>query len=218
MIRLIAGQFVPVKLNAEKEGRAAAKKYGVTGFPTILFVNAQGKEEGRIGGYLPPEPFAARLQEIARAHRELPALEARFKANRGDAATAARLVSLYAERGEAAKASAALTSLQKSDPRNAQKRLVPALLAVASMFITHDSFGQPEHISRAIPLLRQAIPLAADPRDRAYARLSLGVCYIQRQDRKAAAAELKKLIATPDTPADMKERAQRILEAVTGPE
>ena len=42
MIQL-TGQFVPVKLNAEKDGKAAKDKYHVQGYPTILFINAAGE-------------------------------------------------------------------------------------------------------------------------------------------------------------------------------
>ncbi len=55
---------VLVKLNAEKDGRSEATKYRVDGYPTVLFLNAQGAEVGRIPGYLPPGQFLAALQDI----------------------------------------------------------------------------------------------------------------------------------------------------------
>ena len=57
MIKL-AAQLVPLKVNAEKEGKDLAKKYDVRGFPTILFLTAEGDIMGRIGGYMPPTEFA----------------------------------------------------------------------------------------------------------------------------------------------------------------
>ena len=50
----MTGQVVPIKLDAEKgEGKTVARKYNVTGFPTILFINESGRVEATVGGYLP---------------------------------------------------------------------------------------------------------------------------------------------------------------------
>jgi len=63
-VRRALGGVVAVKLNAEKEGRREAARYRVQGYPTILFLSADGKEVGRIGGYLPPRPFLEELKDI----------------------------------------------------------------------------------------------------------------------------------------------------------
>ena len=56
--------FVSVRLNAEKDGRDAAERFNVDGYPTILFLDAKGGEVGRIPGYLEPGPFLAELEDI----------------------------------------------------------------------------------------------------------------------------------------------------------
>ena len=50
---------VPVKLNPEtsKEGAEIAQRYGVQGFPTILFISADGFVLENIGGYVEGEKF-----------------------------------------------------------------------------------------------------------------------------------------------------------------
>lgn len=58
-------RFVPVKLNAEKEGSSLADKYGVNGYPTILFVDANGREVHRITGYEDATDFANELQQVS---------------------------------------------------------------------------------------------------------------------------------------------------------
>lgn len=60
------GNVVAVRLNAEKDGRDQARTLGVEGYPTIVFLDAGGKEVGRIPGYLPPKPFLDELQTILR--------------------------------------------------------------------------------------------------------------------------------------------------------
>lgn len=52
------------KIDAEKgEGPDLAKKYGVKGYPTIVFAGADGVEIDRIYGYLPAEQFLAKMKD-----------------------------------------------------------------------------------------------------------------------------------------------------------
>ena len=52
------------KIDAEKgEGPDLAKKYGVKGYPTIVFTQPDGAEIDRIYGYLPAEQFLTRMKE-----------------------------------------------------------------------------------------------------------------------------------------------------------
>lgn len=54
-----AKKIVSVKLNPEtsEEGEEIAKKYGVQGYPTILFINADGFVLENVGGYVEGEKF-----------------------------------------------------------------------------------------------------------------------------------------------------------------
>jgi thiol:disulfide interchange protein len=58
------GRVIPVKLDAEREGRDAARRYRVQGFPTILFLDAEGREVGRIPGFMPAAPFLEELGDV----------------------------------------------------------------------------------------------------------------------------------------------------------
>ncbi|MBS1517554.1 MAG: thioredoxin fold domain-containing protein [Bacteroidetes bacterium] len=52
------------KIDAEKgEGPELAKKYGVKGYPTIIFTNSSGDEIDRIYGYLPADIFLTRMMD-----------------------------------------------------------------------------------------------------------------------------------------------------------
>ena len=53
-----------VKLNAEQEGSQAAARFGVSAYPTLLFLNSSGREVGRIPGYVGAEDFLHELQGI----------------------------------------------------------------------------------------------------------------------------------------------------------
>lgn len=58
--------IVSLKLNAEDngEGMDLAKKSGISGFPTIIFYNSDGKEIHRVVGYKPAPAF---IQEMMKA-------------------------------------------------------------------------------------------------------------------------------------------------------
>jgi len=52
------------KIDAEKgEGINLAKKYNVSGYPTILFLSADGAEVDRIVGYMPADEFLSLIKE-----------------------------------------------------------------------------------------------------------------------------------------------------------
>jgi thiol:disulfide interchange protein len=55
---------VTVRLNGEREGRQDAERFGVEGYPTLIFLNASGAEVGRIPGYMDPGPFLEELHSI----------------------------------------------------------------------------------------------------------------------------------------------------------
>ncbi|MEP7234003.1 MAG: thioredoxin fold domain-containing protein [Ignavibacteriota bacterium] len=57
--------IVSLKLNAEAgEGIALAKSSGISGYPTIIFYNSDGKEIHRVVGYKPAPGF---IQEMMKA-------------------------------------------------------------------------------------------------------------------------------------------------------
>jgi len=62
----LSKSIVNLKANAEDEGYGTqvAQLFGVQGYPTTLFVNGDGEEIDRIGGYLPAEDFLAEMNRI----------------------------------------------------------------------------------------------------------------------------------------------------------
>jgi tetratricopeptide (TPR) repeat protein len=206
----LAGQFVPVKVNAEKEGVPVAKKYGVHGFPTILFLNAAGEIEGKIGGYMPPGPFGEELKRIAQAHKDFPQLQARLKANAGDAEAAAKLAAIFAARGDDKRAGELVAQAEKTADGAAKLALAQAYNALA------DYYQGEEKYDRAVPLFRKALALAAGPRETAYARLSIAVCFLSQDKKQEAIPELEAVVKQSDAPADMKKEAQDLLSQLKG--
>jgi len=62
---LLNKSFICVKVNAEKgSGRAIKQKYGVTGYPFIIVLNADGTVRGQIPGYQGASAFSRTLSQI----------------------------------------------------------------------------------------------------------------------------------------------------------
>lgn len=73
------------KIDAEKgEGVDLAKQYGVKGYPTIIFANADGTEIDRIYGYLPAEQFLTKMKDYNNGVNTYGALKKMLEANPDD--------------------------------------------------------------------------------------------------------------------------------------
>lgn len=77
----LAKRFVTVKLNAESEqaatyegrswtGRTLASRFDVTGYPTTVFLRANGEKLVNVPGYLPPDRFLLLLRYIGDGHMD----------------------------------------------------------------------------------------------------------------------------------------------------
>ncbi|MBX7056427.1 MAG: thioredoxin family protein [Leptospirales bacterium] len=63
VVREISVRFLQLRVNGDRF-RAISRRYRVQGFPTQVFLNADGSEIDRIDGYLPAGEFARRLRQI----------------------------------------------------------------------------------------------------------------------------------------------------------
>ncbi|MDE5988141.1 MAG: thioredoxin family protein [Duncaniella sp.] len=54
-------KFIPLKLDAEKEGAALAKQYGVKAYPTYVVMDAEGKEVAKFSGYMDGPKFIEKV-------------------------------------------------------------------------------------------------------------------------------------------------------------
>ncbi|MCD4748665.1 MAG: thioredoxin family protein [Thermoanaerobaculales bacterium] len=62
VVAYLTENVVPIRLDVDNEGRTLSNNYRVDGLPTVLVLNARGKEIGRIPGYLPPDGFLDRVR------------------------------------------------------------------------------------------------------------------------------------------------------------
>ena len=79
------GDVICVSVDAESEaGSALAKRFGVSGYPTMLFLDADGGPRDAVVGYVREEVFLGELRRIKQGQDTIGALEARLEADAAD--------------------------------------------------------------------------------------------------------------------------------------
>lgn len=202
--QMIAQQVVPVKLDAEREGRSAAQKFHVSGFPTIAFVNSAGFAENQIGGFLPAPNFTRAMQAILKNHNDFVQAQSRYQANPNDVASLAQVTMFAAQHEDLPRAQTLLAQLQKADPTNAKGRLSGACNAVGGMLVNS---GQTD---KALPLFRKSIQIGKVPGEKAQSHMGIALCFLRKKQYKEAMQELDSVVNNPAAPGGMKQQAQQI--------
>lgn len=178
MIQL-SGRFVPVKVNAEKEGVAVAKKYGVKGYPTILFVDSKEKVVYQIVGYQPPADFAKSLERASTIRQDLAKYSATLKKDPNDFRALAGLAGLNAATGDLAAAKDYMARAEQHAKASDRAALLDAYNAVG------DGLQNGNDPAGAITYFEKAID-SAFPTQSAYARISIAACcFASGQPKKA---------------------------------
>jgi len=82
VITFANNNFISLKIDAEKgEGPDLVKQYKIPGYPTLIFVNADGNEIDRIIGYRPVDEFLAEIKRINNNRGTIGNLTDQLKAN-----------------------------------------------------------------------------------------------------------------------------------------
>ena len=202
-----ANQFISLKLNAEKDGIAEAKKYRVTGFPSILFINGSGEVESKIDGYMPAAPFAQKMTQIATAHKELPILEATVASKPGDTNSSLKLANIYADRGRVDKAIKLVGLAERSNPADKSGVIAKSNNHIADFYGEHGKFAE------ALPYFLKATRTAREPREKALANIGTAACLFNTGKGKDAKPFIATVLKMPDAPAEMKQMAQQMQQS-----
>lgn len=200
-----SGQLVAVKLNAEREGKALAMKYRVSGFPTVLYLDADGGEWGRMPGFMPAPEFLQLAGDALKEFKGQPALEAKLKQNPTDSALAAELTQRLTRQGNETKALWAAGLLTKA-PQSS--KYASAYIGMGRLYL------RKEKGAKARPWFQKALALSTGAEDKAYGHLGLALCYVAERNSKAARAELNALLRVPDAPPGIQEKARSLLEQI----
>ena len=97
-------KYIPVKLDAEKDGAALAKKLKVSAFPTFVFLNASGVETGRIVGYRTAPTFRNMVEVELNGDRTVDKVEKHLKQFPSDIRALMLLAQIEATKGNSEQA------------------------------------------------------------------------------------------------------------------
>lgn len=106
------------KTDAEKESKDLAKKYNVTGFPTLVFVDADGNEIDKIVGFYPAPDFLEMVKKINERKSTLSYLQLQYSNNKTDVKANLDLAVKLIEQDKAEDAKQYLNFIVSRDPSN----------------------------------------------------------------------------------------------------
>lgn len=198
-----AANFVPLGLDAEKEGRALAAKYKVTAYPTIIFVDANGSVFRRLQGAYPPDAFRGVIDGVLKMHADYKSANASLKKNPKDPKTLAKLAWIDSGRGE-------LASGEKY-ARQAEALGFKGNDLVEAWLLQGDGRRQNKNSTGAVQAYEKAIRIASTGSQKGYGYLAMAVVYYEAGDSGRARMNCQAALNTKGVDANTKTQAQRLM-------
>lgn len=168
----LATKFIPVRLAVDQEGKALAKKFGITNYPTILFVDKTGRDVGTVDGVESPDEFIKHANVFLKDYKEEPALRAKYRKNPKDLDAIARLGAIEGDRYHIAAALNKMREAEKLDPTNKTDKLSDLYSAIGDYYQNRADYAS------AIPYFKKTADSSKMTDKRAYALLSIATCYM----------------------------------------
>lgn len=193
---------VPLKQDVDREGRQLAERYKITGYPTILFIDADGNVQDKIVGAMPAAPFAEKLDGVSYNELVQAKMVLRKAPDNGEAN--ARAAAAYAMRGEFDFAAAAMKKAQEAGYEGVY--LARANLNAGDYHLRR---GQ---LDEALAAFRKADHPRYDDAIRAYAKLRMLELYQRQNDASRAERTAKSLLRLKDAPEPFLRRVREALK------
>jgi thioredoxin-related protein/Flp pilus assembly protein TadD len=115
----VNGHLVAIKIDAEKgEGIAIAKKYGVSAYPTIVFIRSNGDEIDRVLGYVQAVPFLNTVTDYVNGVNTISTMKIEVKSRPNDPALRYALATKFMERNSSSDAVEHFKRLIELDSNN----------------------------------------------------------------------------------------------------
>lgn len=201
---------IPFKVNADKkENKPFIKKFGLLGFPTILFVDRNEQIQGKIPGYEGPEAYAADIDRFIASYKAAPEMKTRLGKNPSDSEANVWMAALMAWRGNIGSAEEHLAIGRRGRYRGIW--YARALCAIG------DIHQMGNRVDRALPLFREAVATAKDRYDMGYAKISIMFCYSMKDEKELMLATAREIVASSSIPEEYRESAKSMLRKSSGP-
>ncbi len=191
----LSKSVVFVKLDAEVDSNLA-KQYSVTGFPTILFLNSDGTEIDRIGGFLPPAEF---IETVGNYSHDRETLNDYLRRADTNATSEVNFIlgEKLSSRGEFDKAIDYYGKVVKADPKMQDTLTAGAMISIGGNYV------QKKEYDKAIAQFKSIIKSSKDDVVTGDANFWLSYVYTKKADTTTAIKILedflKKYPNHPDT-------------------
>jgi tetratricopeptide (TPR) repeat protein len=182
-------KLVPVRVNVEKEGVDLGKKFHITNYPTVLFVNSEQKDVGTIDGYESDSEFVKHVNTFIQDAANEPKLLAKYKSNPKDLDAITGLGTIEANRYHIAAALAKLSEAEAMDAKNSKGKMSDLENAIG------DYYQNGRQFEKAIAHFKKVGDTSNVTDKKAYALLSIATCYMTMDQPEDPASD-----ARPDFP------------------
>ncbi|WP_434420521.1 tetratricopeptide repeat protein [Nannocystis pusilla] len=194
-------KYVALHVDAEKgEGPELVARYKVQAYPTLLVLDANGVEKGRLVDAMEPPALLAALEKIAAGGDVLAELEQKVAAAPDDLQARYELGVAYALAAKRAQAEAEFERVIAGDPDNA-KGLAAKAMSDRAAFLVAKIDGDSERAIALYKELQQKYP-AAKESIRAFRAIGRELHKLGRDDE--AIESLKAMVASDQNNNDLK--------------
>ncbi|WP_181198101.1 tetratricopeptide repeat protein [Enhygromyxa salina] len=194
--RWLAERAIAVHVDAEKgEGPDLVERYQVQAYPTLLMLEANGIEKGRLVDFIEPEALLTKLEALAGGDNVLTELEAAVAAAPDDVEARYRLGHAYVLAARRDEAETLYASVVANDADNA-KGLASKVGYDLAMFFTLKLDNDPETAIRELEALQAKFPTSSEA-TKAHRMIGRAYCQLGKPDEAAAALEAM-VAADPD--------------------
>jgi thioredoxin-related protein len=127
-----SADWVKLRIDAEKgKGPEWAERFHVSGYPTIILLNSQGREIDRIAGYLPMPTFLETFKNFERGIGTFDSLQEQLAGSPDNLEVKFAVAQKLDERGQSQRSGELLQEILEADPRNASGFTDDAAAALA---------------------------------------------------------------------------------------
>ena len=133
--------LVSVKINAgDDDGRELFEEFNCEGVPHLIFSDSKGNEIDRIIGYMPPEDYLTRIQEISRNRNTLNNYLDRYTRGENTADVLGKIAGKYDDRGDNKNAANYYKILLREFPQDTSQYIEKAKYSLASLAFSEGDY------------------------------------------------------------------------------
>jgi tetratricopeptide (TPR) repeat protein len=204
-----------LKINPEisAENADLQRKYGVQGYPTVVFLSSEGELISLNSGFQGTKEFSSLMQETLAGEKKFKQLKELIKKTPDDPKANAELALIYAKRGNVEQGQPYIDKALKLDPQN-KTGLLPEIHLHTGLHYGQNADGEKakEYFQKAETHFKTVVEKYSNSASYELALLYLGITYAIQEKHEMALSALEKLENAKDP--EVKMRAKQFLNQV----